>query len=505
MSQDPILKLNNITKRFGGVQALKDVSFEVERGEVHAILGENGAGKSTMMKILAGVHPQDTGEIFLNDNLIEIKTPVDAQKFGIEIVFQELNLFPQLSIAANIFINREPLHSGMLDNALTEKESAKYLKMLEINIDPKTIVGKLAPGERQMVEIARALGHNAKILILDEPNSALNQQETEELFDIIRQLKKQGVTVLYISHRLEEVFEIADRITVLRDGCYEGTWNIKETSMEMIVTKMIGRKLEETFPEWEPIGCDSPVALQVVNLSKDNKLFPLDFEVHKGEVLGFVGLQGCGIEDIFHILFGLEKATTGEIRYDGITKLSEKPSEAIKRGWALIPAERRTQGLIMNWPIKSNISIVVLDNLLGMFGLINNKKEKELVENSVEKYRISTDSVNKKVTDLSGGNQQKVVIAKWLSSKPNILIMNDPTRGIDVGAKAEIYKLIRELASQGIAILITSSEIEEVIGLSDRIIVLYKGRKVKEFSCHEAEKEEVMGYVAGSALVEKSI
>ena len=503
MAEKTILKLNDISKRFGGVQALNGVSFEVDRGEVHAILGENGAGKSTMMKILAGVHPQDSGEIYLNDKLVEIKTPTDAQELGIEIVFQELNLFPQLSIAGNIFINREPRHLGMMDESFMEKETTKYLKMMGVDFDPKMIVGKLAPGERQMVEIARALGHNAKILILDEPNSALNQKETEELFEIIRNLKKQGVTVLYISHRLEEVFEIADRITVLRDGCFEGTWSVKETSMEMIVTKMIGRKLEETFPDWEPVGCDAPITLQVKNLSKINQLESLDFDLHKGEVLGFAGLQGCGIENIFQILFGLEKATTGEIVYDGISRLSEKPSDAIKRGWGMIPAERRTQGLIMNWPIKTNISIVVIDSLLGMFGLVNNKKEKDLVDNSVEKYRISTDNINKSVMDLSGGNQQKVVIAKWLSSKPNVLIMNDPTRGIDVGAKAEIYKLIRELASQGIAILFTSSEIEEVIGLSDRIIVLYKGRKVKEFSCHEADKERVMGYVAGSAFIEK--
>ena len=503
MAEKTILKLNDISKRFGGVQGLNGVSFEIDRGEVHAILGENGAGKSTMMKILAGVHPQDSGEIYLDDKLVEIKTPTVAQEMGIEIVFQELNLFPQLSIASNIFINREQRKLGMLDESFMEKETTKYLKMMEVDFDPKMIVGKLAPGERQMVEIARALGHNAKILILDEPNSALNQKETEELFEIIRHLKKQGVTVLYISHRLEEVFEIADCITVLRDGCYEGTWSVKETSMETIVTKMIGRKLEETFPEWEPVGCDAPIALQVKNLSKLNQLESLDFDLHKGEVLGFAGLQGCGIENIFQILFGLEKATTGEIIYDGITTLSEKPSEAIKRGWGMIPAERRTQGLIMNWPIKSNISIVVIDSLLGIFGLVNNNKEKELVENSVEKYRISTDNIYKSVLDLSGGNQQKVVIAKWLSSKPNVLIMNDPTRGIDVGAKAEIYKLIRELASQGISILFTSSEIEEVIGLSDRIIVLYKGKKVKEFGCHEADKERVMGYVAGSAFIEK--
>ena len=503
MAEKTILKLNDISKRFGGVQALNGVSFEVDRGEVHAILGENGAGKSTMMKILAGVHPQDSGEIYLDGKLVEIKTPTDAQGLGIEIVFQELNLFPQLSIAANIFINREPRNLGMLDEAFMEKETTKYLKMMEVDFDPKMIVGKLAPGERQMVEIARALGHNAKILILDEPNSALNQKDTEELFEIIRHLKRQGVTILYISHRLEEVFEIADRITVLRDGCFEGTWSVKETSMEMIVTKMIGRKLEETFPEWEPVGSDAPITLQVKNLSKLNQLDSLDFDLHKGEVLGFAGLQGCGIENIFQILFGLEKATSGEIIYDGITRLSEKPSDAIKRGWGMIPAERRTQGLIMNWSIKSNVSIVVIDSLLGLFGLVNNKKEKELVDNSVEKYRISTDNISKSVMDLSGGNQQKVVIAKWLSSKPNVLIMNDPTRGIDVGAKAEIYKLIRELASQGIAILFTSSEIEEVIGLSDRIIVLYKGRKVREFSCHEADKERVMGYVAGSAFIEK--
>ena len=498
-----IIRLEGITKRFGGVLALNNVSMSINKGEVHAILGENGAGKSTMMKILAGVYQSGAGKFFLKGDEVHFENPRDAQQHGISIVFQELNLFPQISVAGNIFMNREPTRRGLMDEKQMRQESKAVLEMIGVDIDPSVRVDTLAQGQRQLVEIARALYHQPDIIILDEPNSALTEKETLILFDVIRRMRNQGVTLLYISHRLEEVFQIADRISVFRDGGYEGTWNTNETTMESIVSKMIGRKLEEAFPSRAPVKENAGVALKVKGLSKERYFAPIDFQVRKGEVLGFAGLQGCGIEHIFHILFGLEAATSGEIEFEGHKTIAETPIQAIERGWALVPAERRFQGLMMQWSIKYNMSIVVIDKFLTALGLVNPRKEKQFVSEAISRYRIATDSFDKLVTDLSGGNQQKVVVSKWLAANPKILLMNDPTRGIDVGAKAEIYHLINSLAEQGMAILFTSSEIDEIIGLCDRILVIYKGKIVKEFSKDEATKANVMGYVAGSSVAEE--
>jgi ABC-type sugar transport system ATPase subunit len=497
-----IIRLEGITKRFGGVLALNNVSLEIKAGEVHAVLGENGAGKSTLMKILAGVYEADSGQIFLDGKEVKFSSPRDAQQKGISIVFQELNLFPQLSVAGNIFINRELEQAGLLNERQMTREAQKVLDLMRVEIDPLERVSDLAQGQRQLVEIARALYHEPKIIIMDEPNSALTDKETQILFDVIRRLRDQGVTILYISHRLEEVFEIADRISVFRDGRFEGAWGIDGVTMEFVVSKMIGRKLEEAFPARPNLPPTAPTALRVKNLSKVRSFEAIDFEVRRGEVLGFAGLQGCGIEEIFQILFGLTPFASGEIEFDGRTRLPDSPVDAIGMGWGLVPAERRSQGLMPAWSIRQNMSLPILDRIRNVFSMISQDKEKKMVGEAISRYRISTDSMDKMVLDLSGGNQQKVVVAKWLATNPKILLLNDPTRGIDVGAKAEIYGLINQLAKEGLAILLTSSEIEEVIGLSDRILVLYKGRLVKEFRKGEATKADVMGYVAGGSIAE---
>ncbi len=489
---DERVRLEQLTKRFGGLTALDQVSFAIARGEIHAILGENGAGKSTLMKLLAGVEQPDDGQLFLDGQPITIADPLRARRLGIRIVFQELSLFPHLTAAANIFINREPVtRFGLLDKRRMLASSRQVFEAMGVAIDPRAKVGSLSLGEKQFVEIARALGQHADILILDEPNSALTEQESERLFTILRRLRDQGITILYVSHRLEEVFAIADRITVLRDGRYQGTWRTAETRVPAIITAMVGRRLEETFPERLPVSTTAPVLLEVRDL-RGLRVGPLSFRVHAGEILGFAGLEGSGVDEVFQILFGLERLVQGEVIYQDQHGRLRSPAEAIRRGLGLIPANRREQGLMMGWTIRRNTTLVILERLLNRLGLLDRREERRQTEDYVRRLHIATDSIDKQVVNLSGGNQQKVVLAKWLASGPRILLLNDPTRGVDVGAKAEIYQLCHQLAQQGLALLFTSSEIEETLGLCDRILVLAKGRLVGHFSRQQATKADVV-------------
>ncbi len=368
-AQQEIIRLENITKRFGGVTALNDVSFSMAKGEVHAVVGENGAGKSTLMKILAGVHSQDTGHIVLSGTPVTIQSPLDARGKGVSIVFQELNLFPDLSAAANIFINCElPARLGRIDRKAMDAAAQQVFAMMEIDIDPRIKVKKLSVGERQLVEIARTLQAQSEIIILDEANSALTQHETERLFEIIRHLRDQGITIIYVSHRLEEVFTIADRITVLRDGRYQGTWRTTETTIPQVVEAMIGRRLEEAFPNRPPVPAAAEVLLEVRDLGQ-GKVGPVSFQVRAGEILGFAGLEGSGVESVFRVLFGLDPLTTGEVIYGDQSRHVRSPAEAIKLGWGLIPANRREQGLMIDWSIRKNTTLVILDKLLNRLGL----------------------------------------------------------------------------------------------------------------------------------------
>lgn len=497
-SGQEMIRLDHISKRFGGVAALRDVSFSIAKGEIHALVGENGAGKSTLMKILAGIYQPDDGQVFLRGEPVSLRSPLVARQAGVSIVSQELALFPHLSIAGNIFANREAMHGGFILNKRAMREEArKVLLDMGVALNPARKVGTLAVGEKQLVEIARTLHQQSDIVIMDEPNSALNAHESERLFEILRRLRERGLTIIYVSHRLEEVFEISDRITVVRDGQYQGTWNITETSIPKIITEMIGRRLEESFPVREPLAVEAPVVLNVTNLAAEPELRDVSFDLRAGEILGFAGLEGSGIEDIFNVLFGLRSPSGGTLVYSDGRSRSRSPFQAIKHGLALVPANRREEGLMTSWSIRRNTSLPVLDRLLVALGVIDRGDERRLATDYVKKLSIATDSIEKRVVNLSGGNQQKVVLAKWLATGPTILILNDPTRGVDVGAKSEIYRLCDELAKSGLALLFSSSEVEETIGVCDRILVLSRGVVIREFDRGAATKADVMFWVSG--------
>jgi ABC-type sugar transport system ATPase subunit len=503
---DEIIRLDRVTKRFGGITAVNEVSFGIARGEIHAVVGENGAGKSTIMKMLAGVHRPDSGALLLRGEPVAISDPLHARQLGVSIVFQELNLFPHLTVAANVFANRETtVGPGLLNERQMVAATKRVLGEMGVALDPHAKVRDLSVAERQLVEIARTLDQQSDIIIMDEPNSALSAAETERLFALLRRLRDKGLTIIYVSHRLEEVFAISDRISVIRDGRYQGTWPIAETTIPDVIAQMIGRRLGETFPHREPVSDESPVAIAVSGLRIGAGVGPVDFRVRAGEILGFAGLEGSGIADVFNVLFGLTKPAAGQVVYKQQTAPPRSPFEAIRQGLALIPANRRDEGLMTSWSIRRNASLAVLDRLLDRLGLIDRSKERALANDYVRKLNVATDSIDKRVVNLSGGNQQKVVVAKWLATGPEILILNDPTRGIDVGAKTEIYNLCDELARQGLALLFTSSEIEETLGVCDRILVFHKGKIIREFARGEASKADVMHWVAGGIIPEVEV
>ncbi|HVR75870.1 MAG TPA: sugar ABC transporter ATP-binding protein [Planctomycetota bacterium] len=495
-----IIRLEGVTKRFGGLTALDGVSFGIARGEVHAIVGENGAGKSTLMKMLAGVERPDAGRILLDGAPVEVSSPLEARRRGISTVFQELNLFPHLTVAANIFASRERVgRLGLLDERSMAGESREVLEALGVEMDPRARVSSLSVAERQIVEIARTLAARSSIVILDEPNSALPERESARLFEIIRRLRARGVTILYVSHRLDEVFALADRITVLRDGRHQGTWRAAETDAGRVVAAMIGRSVEEAFPAREPVPRAAPAVLEVRNLVVGGRLGPVSFDLRAGEVLGLAGLEGSGVDLVFHALFGLAARTSGQVRCLGSPAPPRSPADAIRLGVGLIPRSRREEGLVMDWPVRKNATLLILGRLLGRLGLIDRRRELRTAEELVRRLDVGAESLEKRVAFLSGGNQQKVVLAKWLAAGPRVLLLHDPTRGIDVGAKAEIYRLCRELVLAGLGILFTSSEIDETLGISDRVLAVAKGRIAGEYPRGAATKAEVLEAIAGGA------
>ena len=469
------VRLSGITKSFSSVQVLKGVDFVLQKGEVHALLGGNGAGKSTLMKILEGVYTADGGSAEIDGQQVSLARELDAHAHGIAMIFQEFSLIPTLSVAQNIFLAREPKSGGFLDDRAAERESAKIFETMGVAIDPKAQVRTLSTGSWQLTEIAKALSQNARVLIMDEPTASLTGSETRALFEIIRTLKAQGIAVVYISHRMEEIFEVADRVTVLRDGRNIGTHPVSNVTMAGLIEAIIGKKVETTF-SWHERTVDRGVAplLQVINLQAAGRLNGVSLTVYPGEIVGLAGLMGSGRTELARALFGVDRLDSGEIRLRGQTLKLTSPQKAIEAGICLIPEDRREQGLVLDHSVKSNLMLPLLPRL-SQHGLVDDGEGRTLSESLVERLAIRTDSVMKKTRLLSGGNQQKIVIAKWLAAEPDLLIMDEPTAGVDIGAKGEIVALIRELADAGKGVVVISSELPELLAVSDRILVMREG------------------------------
>lgn len=494
-----MLDIKLVSKSFPGVQALKEVSFQVQTGEVHAVIGENGAGKSTLMKILSGVYTDYGGEIYIDGKRLLLHDPHDAQQHGIAIIHQELNLIPELTIAENIFLGREIYTTlGMMDYKKMESESALLLDRLNLHIQPNLKVRGLRMGEQQLVEVAKALSLNASLLILDEPTSALSENEIERLFAVIHSLKTTGVTMIYISHKLDEIFQISDRVTVLRDGAYIGTVQTDKTSQKELIRMMVGRTLNEMFPKEKVKIGDEFLRVEHLSLLPNSgfgsrSLNDISFTLRKGEILGVAGLMGAGRTELLETLFGVfhPNRIQGKVILEGTECKFADPQEAINAGIAFVTEDRKTQSLILKMSVGNNITLAALTQYLR-YQVIQQKAEFQAIRDSIEKLQIKTSSTNVLVDKLSGGNQQKVALAKCLLTKPKILFLDEPTHGIDVGAKYEIYTLMGKLVQQGASIILASSEMPEILALSDRVLVLCEGRLTAVLNTHEATQEIIM-------------
>jgi rhamnose transport system ATP-binding protein len=490
-----ILELENISKNFPGVKALDNVRFSMNSGEVHALLGENGAGKSTLIKIISGVYKPDRGVIRFDGQPIVFNNPREAQSHGIATIYQELSLYPELTVAENIFMGHAPKRSvgpfKVIDWNIINNRAHEILASLNIHdMDVRRKVGSLNVGNRQRVEIAKALSINARVLIMDEPTAALTEGDVERLFDLVRLLKQRGVGIIYISHRLQEVFELADRVTVLRDGQYVNTKLVSETRESDLVSMMVGRTIENLFPKLP--SKPGKMVLEVRSLHRAPTTQNISFTVRAGEIVGMAGLVGSGRSETAQVIFGITPAESGEIFIEGQKVSIRGPGQAVKLGIAYVPEDRGTQGLIKQMNIRENASLAVLRSL-SRASFINFNGERVLAMDSIKQLSIRAYSAEQIVNKLSGGNQQKVVISKWLASKPKLLIMDEPTRGIDVGAKSEIHRLMSELAVEhGLAVLMISSELPEVLGMSDRVLVMREGCLVAEFTREEATQERVV-------------
>ncbi|WP_273322759.1 sugar ABC transporter ATP-binding protein [Vallitalea guaymasensis] len=493
MGADVLVKFEAITKKFPGVVALQEVSFDVKRGEVHSIVGENGAGKSTLMNILSGVYLPTSGKFYFDGDYVNFKQPLDSQKAGIAMIHQELSVAPKLSVMENIFIGRLKKNKlGLVDYKTMNRLCKQQLEKLENRtIRPDQMVSDLSTSERQIVEIAKALTINAKLIIMDEPTSSLSKTETETLLKIIKALSKQGVSIMFISHRMEEVFSISDRITVLRDGQYIETLNGKDSDKNKIISLMVGREFVNTFNRKRKVYKKEEVPVLEVKKMNSKKLKDINFKLYSGEVLAITGLVGAGRTELVQALFGIEKTTSGEIYVDGKKVKINKPIDAIKMQFGLVPEGRKTAGLFLGMSVMNNMTITILNKMTkGMF--IDNKKDKMLAEEYRNKLSIKTPSLNQKIKFLSGGNQQKNIIARWLMTQPRVLFLDEPTHGIDIGAKTEIYKIIDSLAKQGVAIVLVSSELPEVLLLADRVIVMRKGEITSTMNYSEVTQEKIM-------------
>ena len=502
---DLLVEMDGISKDFPGVHALKECRFDLHRGEVHALVGENGAGKSTLMKILAGVYRRDAGRIRLNGVDVEIPTPRAAQLLGVSIIHQELSLMPNLTAAQNIFIGREPRRRlpFLLDEHALNEHARRLFEGLHIKIEPETKVAKLAVAQQQMVEIAKALSHRAEVVIMDEPTAALTETEIDELFRIIRKLRDDGVGVVHISHRLEELKRISDRVTVMRDGQYVATVDTKDATIDQIIRMMVGRTIYEAAPEI-PEVVDPNVVLEVQGLSRGRTVRNVSFSLRRGEILGFAGLVGAGRTEVARAVFGADRPDTADIRVHGKAARINSPGDAVRQGIGYLSEDRKRYGLALGMDVEANIVLATLRKFLRSFGRVDVRRTHAAAQQLVERLAIKTPSLRQKVRNLSGGTQQKVVVAKWLTANTEILIFDEPTRGIDVGAKSEIYHLLNELARQGKAIIMISSELPEILRMSHRIVVMCEGRITGELSGRDATQEQIMTYATMRPPVAKA-
>ncbi len=500
-----LLQMTGISKQFPGVQALQHVDLHVRAGECLALVGENGAGKSTLMKILSGVYAPDEGTIAIDGQVVTPSNPHHAQQLGVSIIYQEFNLFPNMSVEDNIFIGREPNRGRMVDRGRMRALAQDYLRQVGVDLDPRIEVRNLSVAQQQMVEIAKALSYNARIVIMDEPTSALTDNEVRALFEIIKSLKERGLAVVFVSHRLEEIFEICDRITVLRDGRNAGELDTATSSPEEVVRMMVGREIGDLYQKEASTARDA-VVLDVRGLSRQGTqqddarvvLDGIDLQVRAGEIVGLAGLVGSGRTEVARAIFGADPFDRGEILLEGQPVTIHSPADAIKRGIALAPEDRKLQALVLALAIRENISLPNLGRLTS-FGFVRRREERALAGRYIEALSVRTPSMEQKVVNLSGGNQQKVVLAKWLALNPKVLIVDEPTRGIDIGAKAEVHSLLSKLAESGVAVLMISSELPEVLHMSDRIYVMREGKVAGAVDRSEATEERVMELATGIA------
>ncbi|MGJ7913631.1 sugar ABC transporter ATP-binding protein [Neobacillus sp. LXY-1] len=498
MSTVPVIEMKGINKAFSGNKVLENVEFQLLPGEVHALMGENGAGKSTLMKILTGIYERDQGTVWVKGKEVHFQNPKEAEKAGIAVIHQELNIIPHLSVYENMFLGKEITFGrfGVTNDKEMKKKTKEYLNRLGIDMDPTVEAGSLSVGQQQMIEIARAVAANTEVLIMDEPTAALTEREIESLFKVIASLKKEGVGIVYISHRMEEIFQICDRISVLRDGQFIDVKSINETSFDEIVRLMVGRQLGERFPERNiEIGEER---FRVENLTRKGNFEKINFSVHKGEILGVAGLMGAGRTEIMQAIFGFRPHDEGRVFIDNKEISIKTPFDAIQTGIAFVTEDRKSQGLILELSVRENYSVTNL-NKISKNGLISSQKENRLVDEMIEKLKVKTSGRELSVKSLSGGNQQKIVIGKWMGIDPKILILDEPTRGVDVGAKKEIYQLMNELTKLGVSIIMVSSELPEILGMSDRIIVIHEGKLTATIQRSEASQEKIMQSATGGS------
>jgi len=502
MTNEPLLRMQNIRKVFSGVVALDNVNLTLERGEVHSLVGENGAGKSTLIKVMTGAYARDGGEIFLEGKPVNFRTPKDAQRAGVVAVYQEVNLLMFRTVAENIFLNREPCKFGFIDWARMNSETGELLERLGVNINPKATLGSLNIAMRQMVAIARGVSLGAKVLVLDEPTSSLTEKEVGILYEVIRRLKAEGTAIVYISHRFDELYAVCDRVTVLRDGKFVATRNLKGLERIDLVCLMLGKQREDlekkgatAFDEHKTVNDNAPPLLTTENLTRGQRMQNVSLDVRRGEILGMAGLLGSGRTDVARAIFGADRTETGRVVLDGKEINARKPNDAIRAGIAFLSEDRKAEGIIPDLSVRENLTLAALPTLTSA-GVVSRKKQNEIVERFMRRLGIKATSAEQKIRELSGGNQQKVLLARWLCCNPKFLLLDEPTRGIDIGAKGEIQALVNELAKEGLGVLMISSELEELVEGSDRVVVMRDGKLCAELRGAQISQDSIINAMA---------